>query len=75
MRSLRFDPDQCFSTVYTTKAKPAPITKKTKPKIIIFIEVEIVDRVKEFVCSVIVRLVGTIKFSVLATTSQFYGVG
>ena len=57
------------------KAKPTPITKKTlKPKIIIFIEVEIVDGVKGSLYSVIVRLVGMIKFSLLATTSQFYGV-
>ena len=74
MRLLLFDPDRFFSIVYTTKAKPAPITKQLKPTIVIFIEVEIVDGVKGFVCSVIVRLVGTIKFSVLATTAQFYGV-
>ena len=49
--------------------------KKLKPTIIIFIEVEIVDGVKGFVCSVVVRLVGMIKFSALVTTSQFCGVG
>ena len=70
MRSLQFNPDRFFSTVYTR-----PNTKKIKPTIIIFIKIEIVDRVKGFVCSVIVRLVGMIKFSVLVTTSQFYGVG
>ena len=75
MRSLQFNPDRFFSTVYTMKTKPAPITKKLKPTIIIFIEVQIFDGVKGFVCSVIVRFVGTIKFSVLAVTSQFYGVG
>ena len=44
MRLLQFDPDRFFSTVYTMKVKPAPITIKT-PTIIIFIEVEIVDGV------------------------------
>ena len=57
--------------------RPSPFQspKKLKPTIIIFIEVEIVDGDKGFVCSVLVRLEGMIKSSALATTSQFCGVG
>jgi len=46
-----------LGAIYATKVEPAPISQKLEPTIIIFIEVEIVDGVKGFVCSIIIGLV------------------
>ena len=60
---------------YTTKLNPLQSPKKLELTIITFIEYRLLMVLNNSCANIIVGSVGMIKLQVLATTSQFYGVG